>query len=60
MGCPLHRMLDPSLEFGDISPYPITDVPAEYPIQVDESKKIVTVQAGVTLRVLLDYLAVFV
>lgn len=53
------RMLDPVAEFGDAAPYPVADVPKEYPILVNEEKGIVTVKAGVTVRVLLDYLAVF-
>lgn len=55
----LDRMLDPVAEFGDGAPYPVNDVPKEYPIQVNEEKGIVTVKAGITVRVLLDYLAVF-
>jgi hypothetical protein len=53
------RMLDPVGEFGDGAPYPVQDVPKDYPIQVDEEKGIVTVKAGITTRVLLDYLAVY-
>jgi hypothetical protein len=53
------RMLDPVGEFGDAAPYPVEDVPKDYPIQVDEGKSIVTVKAGITTRVLLDYLAVY-
>lgn len=40
------RMLDPVGEFGDAAPYPVHDVPKDYPIQVDEEKGIVTVKAG--------------
>ena len=44
------RMLNPSYSMV---------VPPEFPIQVHEAEQKVTVQAGITQRMLLDYLAAY-
>lgn len=53
------RNIQPSAEYGDLAGYPTQDVPDNYPVKVNEDAMTVTVQGGIILRVLLDYLAIY-
>eukprot|EP00884_Botryococcus_braunii_P005943 jgi/Botrbrau1/1534/Bobra.0107s0022.1 len=55
----LDMNIQPSAEFGDFAQYPVANPPTNYPVKINEDKMTVTVQSGVILRVLLDYLAIY-